>query len=96
VLLGCSMGVGIVGQNGGATTAESIGDKPVRLYCDWQRIVLASKNRETLVCQPFPAAVCINSLSQSIADRTVPRSTLYRLPPNPGALRPRLNRDSGV
>ena len=29
------MGLRILGENGGATIAESSNDKPVRRYCDW-------------------------------------------------------------
>ncbi len=38
------MGLRIIGLNCGGTIAESTGDKPVCLYCDWlkpQRIILA-------------------------------------------------------
>jgi hypothetical protein len=48
------MALRILGLNGGATIAESTGDKPVCRYCEWltlESIVLAGKKLEEFVCQ---------------------------------------------
>ena len=48
------MALRILGLDGGATIAESTGDKPVCRYCEWltlEQIVLASKKFEEFVCQ---------------------------------------------
>jgi hypothetical protein len=48
------MGLRVLGQNGGATIAESTGAKPVCRYCRWltlEQIILAGKHIEEAVCQ---------------------------------------------
>ena len=48
------MALRILGANGGATIAESTGDKPVCRYCDWltlEQIILAREHIEEFVCQ---------------------------------------------
>jgi hypothetical protein len=48
------MGLRVLGQNGGATIAESTSAKPVCGYCEWlalEHIILAGKKLEEFVCQ---------------------------------------------
>jgi hypothetical protein len=48
------MALRILGTNGGATIAESTGNKPVCRYCEWltlEQIILAGKRLEEFVCQ---------------------------------------------
>jgi hypothetical protein len=48
------MGLRILGQNGGASIAESTDAKPVCRYCSWltlEKIILNHKSLEEFVCQ---------------------------------------------
>jgi hypothetical protein len=48
------MALRILGANGGATIAESTGDKPVCRYCNWlelEQIILDRERLDEFVCQ---------------------------------------------